>query len=69
VKAAARSASPIRHVPYADAYAAGFEDMQRRVPDLTKLERLTGRRPRTKLDRTIEDVLADQRSRTGAGRK
>jgi UDP-glucose 4-epimerase len=64
VKAAARSESPITHVAYAKAYAEGFEDMQRRVPDLAKLERLTGFRPRTKLAQTIDDVLADQRARS-----
>jgi nucleoside-diphosphate-sugar epimerase len=63
VKGAAQSASPITHVAYAEAYAAGFEDMPRRVPDLSKLERLTGFRPRTMLEKTIEDVLADQRAR------
>ena len=67
VKSAAKSTSPITHVAYADAYAAGFEDMQRRVPDLAKLERLTGFRARTKLAQTIEDVLADQRGRMSKG--
>jgi UDP-glucose 4-epimerase len=68
VKAAAQSKSPIVHVAYGDAYAEGFEDMQRRVPAVAKLERLTGFRPRTPLAKTIEDVLADQRARIAAGR-
>jgi UDP-glucose 4-epimerase len=68
VKAAAKSGSPIVHVAYGDAYAQGFEDMQRRVPAVAKLERLTGFRPRTPLAKTIEDVLADQRARIAAGR-
>jgi nucleoside-diphosphate-sugar epimerase len=58
VKDRARSSSPIVHVPYAEAYEPGFEDMYRRVPALEKLERLTGFRPKTKLleivDRTTE---------------
>ncbi len=62
VRAAAASASEILHVPYAEAYAEGFEDMQRRVPDLAKLERLIGFRPVTPLDETIRDVLEAQRS-------
>jgi UDP-glucose 4-epimerase len=67
VKAAAKSASPITHVPYSDAYTEGFEDMQRRVPAVAKLERLTSFRPRTPLAQTIEDVLADQRARIVRG--
>jgi UDP-glucose 4-epimerase len=51
VKICAGSSSPIVRIPYAAAYAEGFEDMLRRVPDLTKLERITGYRPRTPLAR------------------
>ena len=63
VRQAANSRSDIRLVPYAEAYAVGFEDMQRRVPDLTKLERTIGFRPRTSLAQIVVDVVADQRSR------
>ncbi|HNV75107.1 MAG: GDP-mannose 4,6-dehydratase [Gemmatimonadetes bacterium] len=63
VRDAAGSASEIRLVPYSEAYAAGFEDMMRRVPDVTKLERVTGFRPRTSLEEIIRDVVADQRAR------
>jgi UDP-glucose 4-epimerase len=63
VRAAAQSSSPIVTVPYSEAYAAGFEDMQRRVPDVSKLERVTGFRPRTPLAEIITDVVADQRHR------
>jgi UDP-glucose 4-epimerase len=69
VRAAAGSSSPIVTVPYSDAYAAGFEDMLRRVPDVSKLERTTGFRPRTPLSEIIGDVVADQRARLpGQGR-
>ena len=37
--------------------------MMRRVPDVTKLERVTGFRPRTSLEEIIRDVVADQRAR------
>lgn len=47
------SRAPLETVPYEQAYAPGFEDMQRRRPSLDKLERLTGYRPRTPLDRII----------------
>jgi UDP-glucose 4-epimerase len=66
VRDAARSRSPIVKIPYSEAYAEGFEDMQRRVPDVRKLEKATGFRPRTPLAKIIEDVLADQRTRLGA---
>ena len=49
------SSSAIQLVPYEQAYAAGFEDMQRRVPDTTKIEELLGWRPQ----RILEDVLCD----------
>lgn len=58
--------SDIVLVPYAEAYAEGFEDMQRRVPDVSKLERLIGFRPRTTLEEIVRDVVADQRSRLAA---
>ena len=66
VRDAAGSRSEIRLVPYNEAYAEGFEDMQRRVPDLSKLERTIGFRPRTPLSTIIADVVADQRTRIAA---
>jgi UDP-glucose 4-epimerase len=61
VREAAGSRSPIVHVPYAEAYVQGFEDMLRRVPNLTKLERAIGFRPTTSLEQIIADVVAEQR--------
>lgn len=66
VREAAGGASEIRYVPYGEAYAEGFEDMSRRVPDVSKLERFTGFRPRTPLSAIIADVVGDQRSRLAA---
>ena len=63
VRTLAGSDSPIVHVPYGEAYAEGFEDLERRVPDVTKLERLTGFRFTRSLETIIADVIADQRSR------
>jgi UDP-glucose 4-epimerase len=62
VRATAGSTSPIVHVPYAEAYAEGFEDMQRRVPDVDKLARTTGFRPATSLREIVADVVADQQA-------
>ncbi|MGH9706710.1 MAG: GDP-mannose 4,6-dehydratase [Candidatus Acidiferrales bacterium] len=60
VKKRAKSDSLITHVPYAQAYEPGFEDMLRRVPAVEKLERITGFRPSVPLteiaDRVIEFV-------------
>jgi len=61
VREAADSSSPIVRVPYDEAYAVGFEDMPRRVPDLARLEQTIGFRPSTPLSRIISDVIADQR--------
>ena len=55
------SASKIRFVPYAEAYGDGFEDMKRRVPSLTKAERLIGYKPTRTLDDIINDVAAEFR--------
>jgi UDP-glucose 4-epimerase len=56
------SSSPIQKLAYKDVYALGFEDMARRVPDVSKLERVIGYRPRTSLDQIIDDVVAEQRA-------
>lgn len=63
VRTAAGSRSDIVLVPYSEAYAVGFEDMMRRVPDVSKLERVTGFRPNTSLEVIIRDVVDDQRAR------
>jgi UDP-glucose 4-epimerase len=55
------SSSPIRLVPYEEAYAAGFEDMPRRVPDLQKIGALVGYRPTTSLDEILRRVIAHTR--------
>jgi len=63
VRDAAGSSSSITRIPYSEAYAEGFEDMMRRVPDVSKLERVTAFRPTIPLSRIIADVVADQRER------
>jgi UDP-glucose 4-epimerase len=54
VKAMTNSTSEIVTIPYDQAYEAGFEDMPRRVPDITKINKLVGYEPRVQLD----DILA-----------
>jgi UDP-glucose 4-epimerase len=53
-----KSASTIRFIPYSDAYPAGFEDMQRRVPDISKVRKSIGWEPRHSLDSIIDSVAA-----------
>ncbi|MCA8880216.1 MAG: GDP-mannose 4,6-dehydratase [Rhodobacteraceae bacterium] len=61
VIAATGSASEIRHVPYDSVYPVGFEDMMRRLPDVSKLERTIGFRPRRPLSEIIDDIVAEKR--------
>jgi UDP-glucose 4-epimerase len=61
VIAATGSQSKIVYVPYEDAYAPGFEDMRRRVPDLGKIQGLIGYEPRYTLDDTLKRVIAFER--------
>jgi UDP-glucose 4-epimerase len=51
------SDAPIEHVPYEVAYEPGFEDMERRVPDITKITTLTGWRPARDLESILTDVI------------
>lgn len=64
VKAVTGSDAPIVRIPYDEAYEPGFEDMQRRVPDTSKIKALTGWRPTRGLDEILQDVMEYQR-RTG----
>jgi UDP-glucose 4-epimerase len=57
VKALTGSASPIEFVPYDKAYEEGFEDMPRRVPDLTKVSQLVGYEPKVQLNEIIAKVI------------
>jgi UDP-glucose 4-epimerase len=57
VRALARSSSPIRCVPYDEAYESGFEDMPRRVPDLTKARNMIGYEPRHGLDEILVQII------------
>ena len=51
------SKSPIKLVPYDEAYESGFEDMPRRVPDLTKITAMIGYRPKNTLDDILTQVI------------
>ncbi len=62
VKAMLNSDSPIQFIPYERAYAPGFEDMQRRVPDTTRIQTLTGWRPLLRLNEILQRVADWQRN-------
>jgi len=55
------SSSTITYTPYIDAYPAGFEDMQRRVPDITKIKNTINWSPANTLDSIIDDVASHMR--------
>ena len=57
VKELTGSSSPIVRVPYDQAYEAGFEDMPRRVPDISKINALTGYVPTVELDEIVTRVI------------
>jgi len=57
IKEMAGSSSDVVLIPYDQAYEAGFEDMPRRVPDLTKIKALVGYEPRVQLDEILTRVI------------
>ncbi len=65
IKEKTGSPSEIVLVPYSQAYEEGFEDMPRRIPDLTKVKRLIGYEPKVDLDgildRVIQHFMTDER--------
>ena len=66
VKELTRSTSEIVFVPYDEAYEEGFEDMPRRVPDISKVGELVGFRPEMGLDGILESVIDYQSSSRSA---
>jgi UDP-glucose 4-epimerase len=62
VKAVLKSSSPIVFVPYEEAYEEGFEDMRKRVPDISKIQDLIGYDPKYSLDDIILDVAEYQKN-------
>jgi len=63
VKRLSGSSSEIVHVPYDVAYEEGFEDMPRRVPDISKIHSLIGFRPERSLEEILQSVIAYHRDR------
>ncbi len=57
VKKISRSDSGIVFIPYTEAYPKDFEDMRRRVPDVSLLQKLTGKAPEAGIDTIIHKIL------------
>lgn len=60
------STSTIRYVPYHEAYGDGYEDMRRRVPDISYARAVIGFEPKLGLDEIIMSVIEDRRARRAA---
>ena len=52
-------------VPYEEAYGKGFEDMARRIPDLSKIRGMTGYAPEVDLDTMLRRIISFQRAELG----
>jgi UDP-glucose 4-epimerase len=63
VKDLTGSSSPIEHVPYEKAYQEGFEDMERRVPDISKIKKFIGYENTHDLDAILDKVIEYERLR------
>jgi UDP-glucose 4-epimerase len=63
IKALTSSTSPLTFISYDRAYEEGFEDMRRRVPDISKLRKLIGYHPQVKLDDILTSVIEYQRTK------
>ncbi|MBD3168989.1 MAG: NAD-dependent epimerase/dehydratase family protein [candidate division Zixibacteria bacterium] len=57
VKEMTESDSEIQYIPYDEAYVSGFEDMRRRVPDITKISNYIGYSPQIDLRTTIQQII------------
>jgi UDP-glucose 4-epimerase len=67
VKELSGSTSPIAYLPYGKAYGPGFEDMPRRVPDISKIHKFIQWEPKVQLREMIESVIAFEREREAVG--
>jgi UDP-glucose 4-epimerase len=62
VKTMTGSQSDIQPIPYEEAYQPGFEDMDRRVPNIAKLSQLVGYKPKYRLKEIVNQVIASRRA-------
>jgi UDP-glucose 4-epimerase len=69
VREATGSRSEIVLIPYDEAYEAGFEDMPRRVPNISKIRNLVGFSPTLNLDEILTRVIEEQRGLLTTGHR
>jgi UDP-glucose 4-epimerase len=61
------SSSTVQHIPYSQVYGPDFEDMEKRVPNLSKLKATIGDFPTHGVDAILDDVIAEKRAALGIG--
>ena len=66
VRDRANPGAAIQHVPYDQAYEEGFEDMRRRVPDLSRIRDLIGFRATLTTEQIVDRVIEVERGRRGS---
>jgi UDP-glucose 4-epimerase len=66
VRTLSDSSSPIVHIPYEETYGPGFEDMRRRTPDISKIQRAINFRPSHGVDDILHKVIAYYRKQEHA---
>jgi UDP-glucose 4-epimerase len=59
------SSSTIKNISYEEAYGEGFEDMKRRVPDITKIHKLIGWKPEVRLDELLQKIIKYEKVANG----
>ena len=69
VVALCSSSSPIVHIPYEQAYGEGFEDMRRRVPDLSKIRQAIGYAPSHDLNQILQRVFKHESGKLALDRE
>jgi UDP-glucose 4-epimerase len=62
VRAKIAPQAAIKYIPYAEAYQEGFEDMHRRVPDITKIQKYIDYHPRFNIDNILDAVIEYERN-------
>jgi UDP-glucose 4-epimerase len=60
------SDSEIRHISYEEAFGRPFDDMQIRMPDLTKIRTLIGYQPKYSLDQTLDEIIEYEKERSSS---
>ena len=59
VKRLTKSSSEIVYIPYKDVYKEGFEDMKRRIPDISKIKSIIGYQPKISLEEGLKKIIKE----------